>query len=153
MNTRFTAYSLGILSMVMAGCATTRPQPAFEQPSIEKKSLQLLDESVITVKVNDPYDIVQKVEGVVLEDTTGLIFPFHDDGKKGDKIANDDIWSIKVKVPYDSWAGTFTFKITAYNADHETIIVRDEFNEVAPMTTTMQVEVQQTQPEVEESAP
>ena len=52
------------------------------------------------------------------------------------------MWSIKVKVPYDSWAGTFTFQITAYNADREPIIVRDALNEVAPMQTTLELEVQ-----------
>jgi hypothetical protein len=149
MSTRFNAYSIIFLSLFIAGCVTTRLQPTFEAPSIEKQSLQLLDESVITVKVNDPYDIVKKVEGVVLEDTTRLIFPFHDDGKKGDKEANDGIWSIKVKVPYDSWAGTFTFKITAYNVYHEAIIIHDELNEVAQMSTTMKIEIQQPKPELE----
>jgi cytochrome c556 len=120
---------------------------------MENHQLTLLDETVIAVKVNDPYKIVRKVEGVVLEDTTGLVFPFHDDGKKGDTEANDDIWSIQVKVPYDSWAGTFTFKITAYNAEHEAIIVRDNLDEVSPMTTTLNVEVQQSKPVVDVPAP
>ena len=142
MNSVLKTCSIVCTVLLLVGCATTRQQPAFEQPTTAQQHLQLLDETLITVKVNDPYDIVKRVEGIVLEDTTGLIFPFQDNGEKGDAVAHDDVWSIKVKVPYDSWAGTFTFQITAYNADREPIIVRDALNEVAPMQTTLELEVQ-----------
>ena len=134
--------------LLLVGCVTASDQPYFEAPVIAQPELKLLDETLITVKVYDPYDIVKKVEGVVLEDTTGLRFPFRDDGLKGDEVAGDQVWSIKVKVPYDGWAGTFTFEVKAYTAKDDLVIVRDAFNEVAPMTTTLRLDVQLPKPEV-----
>ena len=153
MSTRLlTIYCLPML-LLLVGCVTSRPQPYFGQAVIAQQELTILDETLITVKVNDPYDIVRKVEGLVLEGTSELIFSFHDDGEKGDAIAGDTVWSIRVKVPYDGWAGTFTFQITAYNDNHEPIIVLDEFKEVAPMTTTLRLEVKLPEaPEAKEDA-
>lgn len=147
---------LSLVVLLLAGCVTTRVQPYFETPIVAMQELTLLDETLITVKVVDPYDIVKKVEGVVMEDATGLRFPFRDDGKKGDAIAGDSIWTIKVKVPYDGWAGVFTFQVTAYNNDGDAIIVRDALNEVAPMTTTLQLDIKLPDPddgEAEETDP
>ena len=78
---------------------------------------------MISVKIADRQDVVNRVIGVVQEDTR-MKFKFHDDGLDPDRKAGDGVWSIRVDVPFMAPPGKFTFAITAYDAQGEAILAK-----------------------------
>lgn len=133
-------YGLLILTLLTApGCITTH-QPKLTQAVIVPSKLTPGDTALITVKVVDRYNIVASVTGVVQEDKS-ITFDFRDDGTEGDEAALDQIWSMKVDVPFNAPPGGFTFVISAYDDNGNLIIVRDENKEAVGMTTTFTLEI------------
>jgi hypothetical protein len=106
------------------------------------------DTALITVEVFDRLNLVESVTGIVMEDKT-INFRFRDDGTQGDVEADDDIWSMKVDVPFNAPPGGFTFEISAFDVNENLIIVRDENNEAAGMTTSFTLDI--TYPDAEAS--
>ena len=107
---------------LVVGCNTGR-QPRMEQLVITPSVLRPAESARITVKVWDRFDIVNRVEGVVQEDTR-IKLPFHDDGLDGDLEANDNEWTVLVDVPLTAPPAEFTLVVSAYNSAGEVIKVQ-----------------------------
>jgi hypothetical protein len=96
--------------------------------------------AVITVQVDDKFKIVRRVEGVVKEDRT-ITFHFVDTGVAPDVKAGDGVWTIQVDVPFNAPPGTFEFEVTGYDEDGEAIVIEDENDEAAPLTTSFKLDI------------
>ncbi len=114
---------IGVVTM-LAGCASSNRPPQLRAAVIEPDVLQPGDIAVISVEVKDRFEIVNRVEAVVVEDTR-MKLPLYDDGQNPDKTAGDGIWTLEVEVPFQAVPGQFTLDITAYDADGRPILVRD----------------------------
>jgi hypothetical protein len=122
-----------------AGCITQH-QPSLTNPMMAPKDLKPGDTALITVTVEDKFALVNTVTGIVEEDKT-ITFNFRDDGMEGDIVAGDNIWSMKVDVPFNAPPGKFNYKISAYDLNGNLIIVRDENNEATGMSTSFLLEI------------
>ena len=131
----------------LQGCVTPH-QPSLSKASMTPSDLKPGDTALVTVVVDDRFGLVNEVSGVVQEDKT-IMFNFRDDGREGDETANDQVWSMKVDVPFNAPPGGFTFEITAYDVNGNPIIVRDENKEAATMSTSFTLEI--TYPVTEEA--
>lgn len=121
------------LLAALAGCATSSRQPSMKAARIQPDHLQPGDTAIITVEVADRFDVVQRVEGLVMEDRT-ITFKLRDDGITPDKEAGDDTWTIQVDVPFNAPPGDFEFEVVGYNSEGEVIVVHDENDEAAPLS-------------------
>ena len=128
--------ALGAMLVIGAGCATHLEQPALSGAVMTPNNLTPGDAALITVVVDDKFNIVDRIEGKVLEDTT-IQFKFRDDGTKGDVVGGDSVWTTKVEAPFNAPPGDFTFEISAYDSDNNLIVVTDENKEAAPLSTTI----------------
>jgi hypothetical protein len=130
-----------------SGCVTSH-QPSLFNAMMMPVDLKPGDTALITVVVDDRFGLVNEVSGIVKEDKT-ITFNFRDDGTQGDEKADDNIWSMKVDVPFNAPPGGFTFEITAFDSNGNPIIVRDENKEVMTMSTTFTLDI--TYPEAAEA--
>ena len=98
------------------------------------------DTAVITVRVEDKFGVVRRVEGVVKEDRT-VKFNFLDNGVSPDADAGDEIWTVQVDVPFNAPPGTFEFEVTGYDGEDEVVVVEDEHGEAAPLQTSFTLDI------------
>ena len=80
-------------------------------------------------------------EGHIPEDPS-IVFKLRDNGVEPDVMADDDIWTLTVDVPFNAPTGQFTLEITAYNKDDEPILVQNSYREVEPMKTTVSLTIE-----------
>lgn len=134
--TRMAATAVSILAAVVcSGCASMGRQPSIGEAQIVPPDLRPGDTAIITVKVDDRFDIVKGVEGVIMEDRT-ITFKLRDDGIPPDQKAGDDVWTIQVDVPFNAPPGDFRFEVIGYDEAGEVIVVDDEAGEANPLSTT-----------------
>jgi hypothetical protein len=138
---RFRALFLGTAAVLLAGCASTNGQPRMHEASIAPSQLKPGDTAIVKVKVDDRYGIVKKVEGVVAEDGT-IKFDLKDDGMPPDEAAGDGIWTIKVKVPFNAPPGDFHFTVYGYDETGNRILILDEMDETAPLSTSFELNIE-----------
>lgn len=129
------ALAIVLMAATVMGCNSLGRQPRLENASISPASLMPEQSAVITVKVVDKHDIVDRVVGVVLEDPR-MKFPLRDDGVAPDQEADDNVWSLQVDVPFGAPPGQFTLELTAFNSKGDAIVVRKSKNEEGPLTTS-----------------
>ena len=99
--------TLMLLVVAAMGCNTLGRQPKLQDAAIVPATLKPGDSAVITVKVVDKERIIDRIVGVVLEDTR-MKLPVYDNGVAPDVKAGDGIWSLQVDVPPMALAGQFT---------------------------------------------
>ncbi|MCC6486884.1 MAG: hypothetical protein IT364_05230 [Candidatus Hydrogenedentes bacterium] len=127
--------ALTLLVVAALGCNTLGRQPKLQDATIDPATLKPGDSAVITVKVVDKQHIIDRIVGVVLEDTR-MKLPVYDNGVAPDAKAGDGIWSLQVDVPPMALAGQFTLELTAFNSKGEAIEVRKSKHETGPLTAT-----------------
>lgn len=128
------------VALVCCGCTTHLDQPRLTGAVMTPNELKPGEAALVTVHVHDPYNIVDSVEGRVLQDTT-IEFDFNDEGKDADEVGNDGIWTMKVEAPFNAPPGNFTFEISAYNKSGDLLVVLDENKEAVPMSTEVQLTI------------
>jgi hypothetical protein len=141
MNFKSACFALFPLVILFTGCVTASKQPSLSNAVITPNILKPGDTAVITVHVEDTFDIVKQVNGVVDEDGT-IAFIFKDDGEDPDMEANDGIWTIKTEVPFNAPPGIFNFKVEGLNENGEIIVIQDENKEAVPLSTQFQLTIQ-----------
>lgn len=129
-----------LITIACVGCATVTSQPHLSSAQILPNDLKPGDTAVITVKLDDKFGVVKRVEGVVKEDRT-IKFKFEDNGAIPDDEANDGIWTIQVDVPFNAPPGQFNFEVTAYNEVGEVVVVDDKKGEAAPLATSFTLDI------------
>jgi len=142
---RIAAVGLALALVMTAGCNTMGRQPRLEQAMISPEVLKPGDSAVITVHLKDKYDIVEEVNGVVLEDTR-VTFRLRDDGEPPDAEADDGIWSLMVDVPFLAPPGEFTLEIAGYDSRGNIVLVRTPEGE-GPLKQSCRVVVEYPQEE------
>lgn len=123
-----------VLSMLvaLAGCITMPRQPELIDALITPSDLKPGDTAIITVRVDDRHGVVDHVEGIVLEDPA-IKLKLSDDGKDPDQAADDQVWTLKVDVPFQAPAGSFALQLTAYRADGTAVPVSDADGRTVPL--------------------
>lgn len=130
-----------VLLMGVGGCVTSSRQPSMEKAKISPERLEPGDTAIITVQVKDRFEIVNRIEGVVREDRT-LTFKLRDDGVSPDEKAGDGIWTIQVDVPFNAPPGDFEFEVIGYDDEGKVIVISDENDEAAPLSTSFALIIQ-----------
>ncbi len=130
-----------VAAVVCSGCATMTGQPSMGTASILPDDLKPGDTAVITVKIEDKFHVVSRVEGVVKEDRT-ITFRFEDNGVPPDDKAGDGIWTIQVDVPFNAPPGDFHFEVAGFDASGNLLVVEDKKGEAAPLSTAFPLVIQ-----------
>ncbi len=120
---------------VVAGCTTMGRQPHMQDALISPARLKPGDTAIVTVKVVDKFNIVDRVVGVVVEDDR-MKLKLRDDGEPPDAKTGDGVWTLQVDVPFVAPPGEFTLELTAYNTDGEIIMVKTGDASTAPLSVT-----------------
>ena len=136
-----TVLLLTALLIAAAGCNTLSGQPAMRRASIRPDLLYPGTEAVLSVQIRDRQDIVQRVEGILLEDPR-LTFRLRNDGQPPDTKASDDTWSMAIVVPRQAVPGDYTMQITAIAGDGRPIVIRNKNGVVQPLQITLPVRIQ-----------
>lgn len=133
-------YLLTALLFAGVGCATLPKAPEIVGGGIAPSTLAPGDTAIITVELQDRFEIVRRVEGVVKEDPS-IVFELKDDGIPPDAAADDNTWTLQVDVPFNAPPGSFELDLHALNSDGEQVIIRDEAGEAAPLGVTYNLEI------------
>lgn len=126
--------------LVLAGCNTTNSQPSMRDAMVTPAQLQPGGSALLTVKISDRNNVVQRVEGVVKE-YPQMVLPLYDDGTHGDVEADDNVWTLKVDVDFQAAAGQFTVEVKAYDGKGRVVVVRDPKTGDTPLIATAQVAI------------
>ena len=132
---------LALTLILAAGCNTLSKQPQITRASIDPPILKPGDSAIITLAVRDRHQIVDRIEGIVLEDPR-LTFRLRDDGEAPDEKAKDGVWSMRVDVPFQAPPGEFRLEFTAFDKNGSPISVRDEHNRVVPLQEVVLIQIQ-----------
>lgn len=130
-----------VLLIAVSGCNTFSKQPQITRASIEPSVLKPGDSAIITLAVKDRHKIVDRIEGVVLEDPR-LTFRLRDDGQEPDAKADDSVWSMRVDVPFQAPPGEFRLEFTAFDEVGTPVSVRDEHKRVIPLQQVLQLKIE-----------
>ncbi|HDP34381.1 MAG TPA: hypothetical protein ENN29_04640 [Candidatus Hydrogenedentes bacterium] len=127
--------------LVLSGCNTLSGQPQITRAAINPEVLEPGASAVITLSVKDRQNVVERIEGVVLEDPR-ITFRLRDDGQPPDEKAGDDEWSMQVDVPFQAPPGQFRLEFTAYGPDGLPVSIRDREGRVTPLQQTIPIIIQ-----------
>ncbi len=133
--------TMAVLGAALAGCAMDGRQPRLENALITPSALKPGDTAVITVEVRDRFNVVDRVEGVILEDPT-ISLKLKDDGTPPDSLAGDRVWSLRVEVPFQAPPGGFTLQLTAYRADGTPVPVDNKEGQTVPLSASVNVVIE-----------
>jgi len=99
-----------ILGVVLAiGCAG----PLYVNEAMVRPSqLSAGDDAKILVTFKGPKAKVASVR-VIVRENPDITYDLNDNGQNGDMMANDNIWTVQTKVPYDAQPGTYHLDVTA----------------------------------------
>ncbi len=120
---------------VLYGCNTFPNRPQVESAGIIPPELKPGDTAIIQATIQDRFEVVHRVEGVVKEDPT-ITFKLKDDGVAPDKEAGDGTWTLQVDVPFNAPPGDFELTLMAYNSDGDPVLIPDEDGEAIPLSAT-----------------
>jgi hypothetical protein len=134
------ALVLALATIMISGCNTTGRVPSFDRASVNPDTLRPGDRALITVKVNDQFNIVDQVVAKVAEDPR-LRLPLRDDGEGPDQRAGDGIWTTEVVVPFQAPPGDFTLIIEGYDVNGRLIAVPGDAGAV-PLAAETRVVIQ-----------
>jgi hypothetical protein len=114
-----------------AGAPEEAPPPpplAFLAAQTTPEEVRPGNEVLITLEVSDPDRAVDTVVATRsgADDTEYDLF---DNGKRGDAVAYDGIWSLALPVPPDAGAGTYILSFMAYDEMGEPVYVGEEGSE------------------------
>ncbi len=123
------------------GCNTLSGQPQISQASIDPPVLQPGDSAAIRLTVRDKHSLIERIEGVVLEDPR-ITFRLRNDGVAPDEKVDDDIWSMQVDVPFQAPPGEFRLEFTAYGPDGLPVSVRDSQGRIVPLQQIVPIIIQ-----------
>lgn len=146
--------SLSLITLILGGvaCQSTNKAPAMRDAVITPSALRPGESAVISVKINDRHNIVDSVMAVVKEDPR-VKLKLRDDGIEPDVEAEDDVWTLKVDVPFKAPPGNFTLIIGAYRADGQPIVVHEREAGDVPLAATATVAIRYDDTPAEAEAP
>ena len=130
-----------LATLVLTGCNTLSGQPQITRAAIDPQVLEPGSTAVITLAVKDKQEVVQRIEGVVLDDPR-ITFRLRDDGQPPDEKAKDSVWSMQVDVPFQAPPGQFSLEFTAYGPDGMPVSIRDKAGEVVVLKQTVPINIQ-----------
>jgi len=138
---RYTFATLALAMLLLSGCNTLSGQPQITRAAINPEVLEPGTSAVITLDVKDKQNVVERIEGVVLEDPR-ITFRLRDDGQPPDEKAEDNVWSMQVDVPFQAPPGQFRLEFTAYGPDGMPVSIRDDAGEVITLQQTVSINIQ-----------
>jgi hypothetical protein len=146
--------SLSLITLVLSGvaCQSTNKAPTMRDAVITPASLRPGESAVITVKINDHHNIVDSVIAGVKEDPR-VKLSLRDDGVEPDIEAEDDVWTLKVDVPFKAAPGKFTLVIGAFRSDGQPIVVHDREAGDVPLAATATVHINYNDAPADAEAP
>jgi len=137
--------SLVALVVVLGGCAAmSAHRPGFQSAGIFPSALKPGDSALITAEMNDYFNLVRQIKGVVKEDPR-IVFELRDDGLEGDSIAHDGVWTLRVFVPFQAPPGEYELELTAYDDNDNPVLVKGNSGETAPLSSTFHLVIEYPQ--------
>lgn len=130
-----------VAAPLIAGCTTIPKRPQLLNAELVPNVLKPGDSAVVRVGFQDRFSIIDHVHGEIPEDPT-IVFRLRDDGVPPDEMADDDVWTLLVDVPFNAPTGDFALTLTAYNSDDQPILVQNSYREVEPLTTTLSLTIE-----------
>lgn len=140
------------LMATLPACNTLGRQPAIRDAQIAPAELQPRDVALISMKIIDRYELVDRVEGIVLEDPR-VTFRLNDQGQAGDEKAGDGVWSCQVEVPFQAPPGSFTLEFTVFRSDGQPIIIRNEEGNTQPLKSSFVMVIRHPDPNATPEVP
>ena len=139
---RYTLATLAATALLLLnGCNTLSGQPQITRAAIDPEILEPGASAVITLAIKDKQGVVERIEGVVLEDPR-ITFRLRDDGETPDEKAKDNVWSMQVDVPFQAPPGQFRLEFTAYGSDGMPVSIRDDEGKVVVLQQTVPINIQ-----------
>ena len=138
---RYTFCTAVLAAVLFSGCNTLSGQPQITRAGINPEVLEPGATAVITLVLKDKQDVVERIEGIVLEDPR-ITFPLRDDGQPPDEKAGDNVWSMQVDVPFQAPPGKFSLEFTAYGPDGRPVSIRDDEGEVIVLKASVPINIQ-----------
>ena len=132
---------LAAVAPLLAGCTTIPKRPELLSAEIIPNALKPGDSAVVRVAFQDRFSIIDHVHGQIPEDPS-IVFRLRDNGIDPDEMANDDVWTLLVDVPFNAPAGEFSLELTAYNSDDRPILVQNSYREVEPLKTSVTLTIE-----------
>lgn len=116
------------------------PEPTlgFLEPTLAPETMKRGGQSLLTVRVSDPDNVVD----TVVASFGGQTVDLYDSGSYGDAKARDGIWSRTLDVPGDLAAGELELTITAYDRQADPVLVTKEDGTSEPLALTIAVTVE-----------
>lgn len=131
---------LAVLPLLSA-CTTIPKRPRLLSAEIVPNVLKPGDSAIVRATFQDRFSVIDHVHGRIPEDPT-IEFKLRDNGVAPDEMANDDVWTLLVDVPFNAPAGDFELELTAYNSEDQPILVQNSYREVEPLQTTLSLTIQ-----------
>lgn len=131
---------------LLVGCNTMSGGPTMKTTLEDPLVLTPGETRLITVSVQDRYDIVDRVVGTVADGSIEKHLTLLDDGItepegfRADEAAGDGIWSARVSVPLNFIEGETHVRFTAYRANGLPVEVRSD-GEVMPLEVPLTIQV------------
>jgi len=135
---RISLLVLTLGAAAVAGCNTMGAQPSLERAQMSPSQLTPGGSALITVEPRDRDGIIHRIEGRILEDPRQELV-LNDEGRDGDLVAGDGIWSLEVDVPPSALGGNYTVEFTAFRRDGTPVPIRDQAGNVSPLTTIIPI--------------
>lgn len=129
------------LSFAALGCGTLQTHhPSIYDATVIPEVLHPGDTAILTVRTNDHFNIVRAVEGVLREDQR-IRFKMKDDGQGADELEDDNLWSLKVEVPFQAAPGVFTMDLTGFGVDGTPVMMKGTTGDRVPLQTSITVTI------------
>lgn len=111
------------------------PQPALAAPAVVPGAAKAGQEVVVTVAVRDSERIIDTL-GMEVNFPEPLVSDLFDKGEEGDVVAGDNVWTRKIVIPAGAPAGVYEIRVTAYDANGETVQVQHPDGSATPLSTS-----------------
>ncbi len=126
--------------LFLAGCNTLAGQPGLRGAAITPDTLKPGDAAVVTMTIRDRQGIIERVQGVVVEDPR-ITFRLMDDGLDPDAKAGDGVWSMAVDVPFQAPPGEYFLEMTAYTDNGEPVTIREKGGTLKPLQAVVPLRI------------
>ncbi len=117
-----------------------KPPLAFLAAQTAPDKVQPGNETLVTLEVSDPDRRVDTIVAT-LSGASDADYDLFDNGKRGDAVAHDGIWTLALPVPPSAGVGTYVLSFKAYDKLGDQVFLDGEGENRRPLTLRTTFEV------------